>query len=200
MQSVQLLARHSSDDLPADVLLQKAKLSGSGDSLGDLLEYYRPVLERIGEQKLSRQLRGKVSASEVTQIAMIKASGRFSDFRGETIDEFRSWIVSILEHEITDHARRFLVAQRRSVTREIPITEDIHRDDDRPSQICLAQEEVARLLLVVESLPIELRMIVRMRYQEDLTFAEIGQRLDLPVATARRRWLEAVQLIERSMT
>ena len=50
------------------------------------------------------------------------------------------------------------------------------------------------------TVPSELRMIVRMRYQEDLTFAEIGQRLDLPVATARRRWLEAVQLIERSMT
>ncbi len=69
----------------------------------------------------------------------------------------------------------------------------------RPSQICSAQEQIARLLEVVETMPPDLRTLVRMRYQQDLTFHEIADVLNLPLSTVRRRWLSAVKSIERQM-
>lgn len=187
-------------ELKRFALLQQAREGGDNASLGELLEFYRPLLERLSARRVGRRLAQKVSTSEVTQIALIAAAQRFGEFRGESVEQFRSWLIVILEHQITDHSRRFLFSQCRALTRETPLPRDLpHVRHERPSQICSAREQVGRLLAMVESLPVELRTIVRMRYQQDLTFAEIAKALGIPAATARRRWLEAVEQIGQWM-
>lgn len=171
----------------------------SVDSLADLLEFYRPMLEKLSHKRVGRKLAGKVSASEVTQVAIISASQRFGEFRGETVEQFRAWLCTILENAITDHSRRFLAARCRSAQRETQLPCDLAESSESPSQICSAHEQVFKLLQVVENLPADLRIIVRMRYQQDLTFIDIADRLGVSVATVRRRWLQAVDQIEQAM-
>ena len=181
-------------------LLEHARTGSDRTSLGALLEFYRPLLERLSAQRVGRRLAAKVTSSEVAQITLVNAAERFCDFRGETVEQFRAWLCAILQNEITDHSRRFLISQCRAMTRELPLTHDIvHHQSQRPSQICSAHEQVARLLEAVENLPDELSAIVRMRYQQDMTFSEIALSLGLPPATTRRRWLQAVEQIERMM-
>jgi RNA polymerase sigma-70 factor, ECF subfamily len=185
---------------PSRALALFIQAQGSVDSLADLLEYYRPMLEKLSHKRVGRKLAGKVSASEVTQVAIISASQRFAEFRGETVEQFRAWLCTILENAITDHSRRFLAARCRSAQRETQLPSDLAEDTSvRPSEICSTHEQVLKLLQVVENLPADLRIIVRMRYQQDLTFIDIADRLGISVATVRRRWLQAVDQIEQAM-
>ena len=184
----------------AQILLVNAREQSNKASLGALLEYYRPLLERLSSQRVGRRLGAKVSSSEVAQITLVSAAERFGDFRGDTPEQFRAWLCTILQNEITDHTRRFLVSQCRAVSRESPLPHDLVQEESlRPSQICSSREQVVKLLQAVENLPEELRSIVRMRYQQDMTFTDIAASLGLPPATARRRWLQAVEQIEQSM-
>ncbi len=181
------------------VLLSRARQDGDSQSLADLLEFYRPMLVRLSQRRVSRQLNGKVSPSEVTQVAIISASQNFDDFRGDTVEQFRSWLCVILENAITDQTRRFL-ASCRDTTRETALPIDIQQNDmERPSQICSTREQVLRLLRVVEEMPVELRTVVRMHYQQDLPFTEIAEFLGLTPAKVRKRWILAVEHITRAM-
>ncbi len=189
---------YSHDASPGN-LLERARFDGDLQSLASLLEFYRPMLVRLSQRRVSRNLNGKVSASEVTQVAIISASQKFEEFRGDTVEQFRSWLCVILEHAITDQTRRFL-ASCRDTTRETSLSNDIEQTySERPSQICSAKEQVMQLLRVVEEMPAHLRVIVRLRYQQDLPFTEIATYLGLSPATVRRRWVLAVEHIERAM-
>jgi RNA polymerase sigma-70 factor (ECF subfamily) len=182
-----------------EALLRRAKLSGDAHAVVDLLEFYRPMLERLSHRKVARHLYGKVSPSEVTQVTIIHASQKFDEFRGQTVEQFRSWLCVILEHALTDQTRRFL-ADCRDTTRETSLSMDIEQSSsERPSQICSAREQVMRLINVLEQMPSDLRTIVRMRYQQDLAFTEIAAYLGLSTTTVRRRWMIAVEYIERAM-
>lgn len=183
----------------AGTLLIQARLDGDSQSLVDLLEFYRPMLERRSQRKVGRQLNGKVSPSEVTQLAIISASQNFDEFRGQTVEQFRSWLCVILEHAITDQTRRFLACCR-DANRETSLSNNIEQpNSERPSQICSAREQVLRLMHVVEQMPADLRTVVRMRYQQDLGFTDIASFLGVSAATVRRRWLAAIEHIERAM-
>ncbi len=95
----------------ASALFSQAHGQTSPEPLSDLLEYYRPMLEKLSQKKVGRRLATKVSPSEVTQIAIISAAQRFTEFRGHTVEQFRAWLCVILENAITDHSRRFLTAR-----------------------------------------------------------------------------------------
>ena len=182
-----------------DELLRRAKSNGDEIALACLLEFYRPMLERLSQRKVTRNLYGKVSSSEVSQLAIISASQKFDEFRGDTLTQFRGWLSVILDHALTDQTRRYL-ASCRDTSRETCLAGDIeHKSSERPSQICSTREQVLKLLRVVEELPTDLRVVVRMRYQQDLAFTDIANRLGLSAATVRRRWLLAVEYIERAM-
>lgn len=198
-KSLFIFSSHARPEISIGNLLTRARQDGDSESLADLLEFYRPMLVRLSQRKVSRSLNGKVSPSEVTQVAIISASQNFEDFRGETVEQFRSWLCIILEHAITDHTRRFL-ASCRDTSRETQLSNDIQQTDlERPSQICSAREQVMRLLRVVEEMPVELRTIVRMHYQQDLPFTEIAAFLGLTPAKVRKRWIAAVAHITRAM-
>lgn len=180
-------------------LLAEARTRSDSHSLVDLLEFYRPMLVRLSKRKVARSLNGKVSSSEVTQLAIINASQQFDKFRGETVKQFRAWLCAILEHAITDQSRRFLTICR-DASRETSLSHDIEQSKmERPSQICSTQEQVSRLLRVVEDMPGELRTIVRLRYLQDLPFTDIAAFLGISPAMVRRRWVMAIEHIERAM-
>lgn len=180
-------------------LLNRAKLSQDSHALAELLEFYRPMLEKMSQRRMARNLNGKVSPSEVTQLTIISASQKFSDFRGECVQQFRAWLCTILEHALTDQMRRYL-AGCRDTSRETSLPSDIVETDlQRPSQICSTQEQVMKIMRIVENMPADLRTIVRMRYQQDLAFTEIASYLGLSPATVQRRWGVAVKHIARAM-
>ena len=182
----------------ASQLIKDAR-AGSDSSLGLLLGAYRDYLLRIAGERIDSDLRPKLAASDVVQGSMLIATRKFQQFRGETEQEFRSWLLRILSSHLIDGLRRFVDSEKRRTNREIPrpgsVLKRIPAQEESPSRLVSLQEEGQRLLLSIESLPGDLRVVVHARYLDGLTFPEIANRLRIPVTTCRRRWLEAVQNI-----
>lgn len=156
------------------------------------------MLERLGNDSIDKRLSGKTSRSEIAQMTIVAAMQHFEQFRGLSLDEFRAWLLQILDNLVTDTNRRYLQSLKRSIHLEEPIcAAALAQDMLHPSQIAMSAEEHQRLLVALEQLPDDLRQIVQLRYWGDLTFPEIAERLVLSTATARRRWLEAIEQLSR---
>src|SRR5687767_11518555 len=101
-------------------LLQEAR-AGSWDALGRLLDSCRPYLLVAAQQDIGSQLHAKQGASDLVQETFLEAHREFSSFRGQTEAELIAWLRKILQNNVIDFARRYQEAEKRRVSREIPL-------------------------------------------------------------------------------
>jgi RNA polymerase sigma-70 factor (ECF subfamily) len=186
----------------AGQLIRRAR-AGSNSALGTLLNGYRAYLLHFANQRVEPGLRPKLAASDIVQGSMLVATREFQNFRGDSEAEFRAWLLQIVNSQLIDGLRRFLDAEKRRSDRD-PSAGDtelkrIADAADSPSRLASLEEEAAALLTSIQSLPDEVRMVVQARYLEGLTFAEVAERLKIPVTTCRRRWLEGIESIGQRM-
>jgi len=176
---------------------------GSDSALGPLLNGYREYLLRIATDRIGSGVRPKMAPSDVVQGSMLAATRDIKQFRGHTENQFRTWLVSILTNQIIDGLRRFTEAEKRRTDRELTRGNNVVRGiadaGDSPSQLASLQDDAAKLLSVIQSLPDQQQAIVHAHYLEGQTFVEIGRRLEIPVTTCRRHWLDAIESISRQM-
>ena len=71
--------------------------------------------------------------------------------------------------------------------------------DPTPGACAVASERVGRLFAALDELPGSYAEIVRLRNLEFLTFAEIGQRMQLSKDAARKLWERAVRRLAREL-
>ncbi len=161
-------------------------------SLGALLDFYRPWLLRLAAAEIDVPLRSKLSASDLVQKTHLRALESFPQFRGATDGEFRAWLVMIMKRQLADAIRYYQAAQMRDVYRERPLT-GCDRLACEPADSASSAEIIERLIQAIEQLPEGERMIVRARYLEQQSFAQIGQACNLSREQVRRRWLRAIE-------
>ena len=183
-------------------LIERAR-NGSGSSLGTLLDAYRAFLLRIAARGIAPELQAHLAPSDIVQGSLLIAARDFGQFRGDTENELRAWLIKIVTSQTVDGLRRFVSAEKRRSDREVSHGDSVLKQtaaaDETPSCLASLHEDAARLVESIESLSSELRDVVQARYLEELTFAQISERLAIPVTTCRRRWLEAVDAIREQM-
>jgi RNA polymerase sigma-70 factor (ECF subfamily) len=181
-----------------EIALQRAR-KGSHDALGELLEMYRPWLERLAGQAIDSWLRPRLAASDVAQESLIQAANAFTEFRGATEAEFRAWLRSLFANHLIDRQRE-LLAKKRNAGRESRVSEGDIADTATPSSVVVAREEAGRLIEAIAQLDEELRAVVQLRYLHELSFEEIGDELGLSRFVISRRWVRAINILAKSLT
>jgi len=189
--------QNTSVRLPSVESLRIAR--GDGDALAELLKFFRPWLENLAGARSGKRLRGKVTRSEIAQVVLISANETFEQFRGTNVKSLYNWLAQILENRIADQVRQFIVAQARCIDRESPLSHDLPGPLHRPSQIVSNHEQIARVLAGIEALPEPLRIVVRLRYVDDMSFSKIAVELNMPESNVRRRWQEALQTLKNAL-
>ena len=106
---------------------------------------------------------------------------------------FRSYLFSVAFNVLKVHFRRTQGAQRM----EALGSESIHDLSPGPSTIVGAGQQEQLLLEALRRLPIELQVVLELRYWEDLSSTEIGAVLEIPPATARSRLHRGRELLDR---
>ncbi|MBI5434554.1 MAG: sigma-70 family RNA polymerase sigma factor [Planctomycetes bacterium] len=108
--------------------------------------------------------------------------------------EVRGWFAAV--------ARRVLGRERRSAERRRRREEDAARPEAQPAaERALEREEtVRRVVRAVGALPEPYRVVVTMRFYDDLPPREIAKRLGLPVETVRTRVRRAVERLRIDLT
>lgn len=185
-------------------LIRRAR-SGEAEALHELIDSWRTYLLTIAESELDQRLQPKKGASDLVQSACLDIYEHFQEFRGETTAEWRSWLLQLLRRDIQDLRRRFRDTAKRDLNREQRIEEwDSLRfaptdDDLSPGASLIAIEESTALRAALQSLSADHRQVIRLRNWEELSFAEIGRRLDRSEDSARKLWTRAMAKLQAEL-
>jgi RNA polymerase sigma-70 factor (ECF subfamily) len=176
---------------------------GSPEALGRALEACRRYLARIARRELAADLRAKGGASDLVQEAFLEAHRGFGQFRGASADEFRGWLRRLLLNRAAKAGRRFRAARKRAVGREVAWRGDRPTeapvDPTTPSRVVGGREEGARVRRAVAELPADHQAVLRLRYEQQLSFDQIGAALGRTGNAARLLWLRAVERLRADL-
>jgi RNA polymerase sigma-70 factor (ECF subfamily) len=178
---------------------------GSRAALERLLEACSPFLLLIANRELGGALRSRLDPVDVVQDTLVKAWRHFPQFRGETELDWLAWLWQILRRNLANERRSHIQTAMRSIQREVLLTEDApmprSHDAGRVSAAPDRQAQTQELHEILEDalrrLPGRYREAFRLHTQEDLTFAQVGERLQCSAEAARKLWRRAVAKLMR---
>jgi len=157
----------------------------------DLLEAWRAGDEQAGRELFSRHFdsvyrffRNKVgeAAEDLTQQTFMGCVKGRDSFRGES--SFRTYIFMIARKRLYSHLRDH---QRKPAAVEFHSTSVADLGLQSPSRAIAVREEQRLLLKALRSLPIDMQVALELFYWEELTVAEIGEVLEVPIGTVKSR-------------
>ena len=178
-----------------DKLLVKEVQGGNKKAFDMLVQRYQ---QRV-VQLVARYVRDPSEAQDVAQEAFIKAYKALPNFRGESA--FYTWLYRIA----VNTAKNYLVARaRRSSGNEVDVAEAENFSGafrlkvcDTPEHLLLSEEIRVTVQRAIEGLPNELKMAIRYRELDGMTYDEIATKMDCPVGTVRSRIFRAREAVDK---
>lgn len=177
-----------------DAELVRRCLSGEQRACRDLVRRYeRPVYS-----VLMRVVRSAEDAEDLVQETFVRVFRALDRYDPER--PFAAWVFTIASRLAIDHLRR-----RRVKTVSLTVTEpgsteerelDVEDPGLRPDEVTSHGEEEARAARLIDSLPEHYRIVVLLRHQQDLSYEEIAEALNLPLGTVKARIHRARALLK----
>lgn len=160
------------------------ELVRAGDKAALIRRYYGPVFG------LARRLLGGADgARDAAQETFARAIAHLGDFQPGR--SFRAWIFSIAANLIRDlHRRRHPAPLDPGIEETIP-------EFAPPDARMLREENRERLAAAVERLPLDLKTVVALHFQEDLPPAEIAEALGITPNAVRIRLYRALAALRK---
>jgi RNA polymerase sigma-70 factor (ECF subfamily) len=162
---------------------------------------YRELVERYQAQVYSlalRMVRRAEDAEDLTQetfVRMFRALSRYDPTR-----PFAAWLFTIASRLCIDHIRRRKVSPISLTQRERDSEEEyqIEVEDPglKPDEVATHAEEERRTADLIAWLPPHYRIVVILRHQQDLSYQEIAEALNLPLGTVKARIHRARALLK----
>jgi RNA polymerase sigma-70 factor (ECF subfamily) len=147
--------------------------------------------------RVARRLtKNTADAEDLTQETYVRALGSVGSFQLGT--NLKSWLFTILRNinrnRMRDRARAIVVADDDAVNRF-----DGAASSDTPEARLLRNAENRDLRAAIESLPPVLRQTMWLRDIQELSYAEVAGRLNIPIGTVMSRLSRARALLYRRM-
>lgn len=156
-------------------------------------------------EELDPELRGKGGASDLVQETFLEAQRDFGRFQGTSPDEWRAWLRRLLLNNLADFTRHFRGTAKRAAAREVALDDsdgparDLEADDTPAGDRAAAWEQTEEFRVALARLPDDYREVILLRYQDQLSFEEIGSRLGRTANAARMLWLRAIERLKKEM-
>lgn len=160
-----------------------------GDRLAgeELFERYYPTVERFFRNKAAEP-------DELIQRTFLACTEATTRFRGES--KFSTFLLGIATNVLRTHYR---MLQRDRGIQSLDTTSMVALGQT-PSRIIAGQEQERLLLAALRRLPVELQLVLELRYWEDLKHEELAVILDLPRSTVNTRLRRARELLQRYLS
>lgn len=151
--------------------------------------------------RMGPPLAALVPPDDIWQETLLRAWRERASFRWQGVLAFRRWLLAIAAHCIED-CRDHWKAGKRDAARTQPIASDRAKEVDlaepwastTPSRIAAAREMAAAMQTALESLPEDVRDVVRLRLFDELTIEEIAARLQLGESAVRHRFRRGAEV------
>ena len=187
-------------------LLNQAR-NGNDVALGEICDRFRNYLKLAADDRLDKDLRRKVGPSDIVQQAMLEGFRDFESFTGSSEQEFRSWILRLLQHNLIDTARSFRGTQKRDISREIANESPagcngngLNGNRSRTASSIMQRREVdEELIRALDKLSKRQSEVIELRHRQGLPYAEIALIMDSTEAAVRKLWERAVQSLQQHL-
>jgi len=154
-------------------------------------DYLRLVVRRGRWSNTAAQL----ATSDLVQKTILDGWRDFSRFQGQTPGQLRAWLTAILVHASLNAQRRPGEARMESAGR----LEDVADSASSPSQAACKNDSRKALEEALGGLPGRYREVVHLRLWDQLSFAQIGDRLSITEDAARMIYGRAITKLRESM-
>ena len=177
-----------------DLVLIQAALDGSAKAYEALLRSYRKSVYHIA----LRMVRNPDDADDLTMEAFAKAFGHLSRYQPQFA--FSTWLFRIATNGCIDFVRRKkLHTQPLNVAVALGDGEsfllDVCDHAPNPQEAFIRQQRIEVVHQVVNQLPAKYAVLVRLRYFEELSYAEVATELQAPLGTVKAQLFRARELL-----
>ena len=177
-----------------DLALIQAALNGRGKAYETLLRGHRQSVYHIA----LRMVRDPDDADDLTMEAFAKAFGHLSRYRPQFA--FSTWLFRIATNCCIDFVRRKkLNIQSLNTAVKLGNGESILLDvcdhAPNPQEAFIRQQRIEAVQRVVTQLPAKYARLVRLRYFEELSYAEMATKLQTPLGTVKAQLFRARELL-----
>jgi len=177
-----------------DLVLIQAALDGCAKAYEELMRCYRKSVYHIA----LRMVRDPDDADDLTMEAFAKAFGHLSRYRPQFA--FSTWLFRIATNGCIDFVRRKkLITQ--SLNAAVPVGDgksilwDVCDHAPNPQEAFIRQQRIEVVQQVVTLLPAKYAQLVRLRYFEELSYAEVATELHAPLGTVKAQLFHARELL-----
>lgn len=156
-------------------------------------KYWRPL-----NTMLYRMVRNQHDAEDLTQEAFIKAFNSLESFN--TSYAFSTWLYKIASNNCIDYLRK---RRLKTVSMDAPVQTkegemQLELPDTNaplPDAPITSAERTAILQEAIENLPEKYRVVIELRHKHEMEYADIAEKLDLPLGTVKAHLFRARALL-----
>lgn len=177
-------------------LVEKAKV-GNQKAYADLMQRYKDSIHFMA----LKMVNNKDDAMDLTVETFAKAFENLEKYKPDFA--FSTWLFRIATNNCIDFIRKKKI---KTMSIDNMVDED---GDDRPFQIksdtlnpeeaSIKKQQNEQLKEIVDKLPSRYRILIMLRYFEELSYEEIATQLDLPLGTVKAQLFRARDLLSNVM-
>jgi RNA polymerase sigma-70 factor, ECF subfamily len=179
-------------DVPEHQLVQRAQ-KGDQEAFGALVTEHQRYVYNLA----LRVLKNEEEALDLTQETFVRAWTALPNFRGQS--QFRTWlyrIVTNLCYNRLPNLRRSLNELGDDVISEVPET---GLNFANPALGVESRELRSYLHQAIDHLDENYRLLISLRYQNELSYEEIAAMLNLPLGTVKTGLFRAKEQLRRAL-
>lgn len=175
-------------------LIRAALDKGDQKAYAELMGRYRDSVYFM----LLKMINNKDDADDLTIEAFGKAFKRLSQYTPNYA--FSTWLFKIASNNCIDFIRRkkmttFSIDRTFENDEGGEMSMDIKADGLNPEESMVKKQKVKHMREVVEKLKPRYRILVEMRYFDELSYEEIAEKLDLPLGTVKAQLFRAREFL-----
>jgi RNA polymerase sigma-70 factor, ECF subfamily len=172
-----------------DPALKQSAVAGDREAVERLFrELYPPVYGFC-----FTMTRSKADAEDLAQQTFLKAFASLRTFR--PAQPIGPWVLRIAHNQFISHLR----SRRPQTNLDDPELEPLASKDPLPEAIALSEETREEVRRALRSLATPEQVILVLRYQQQLSYEEIGAVIGAPVTTVTNRLFEARRQLGRAL-
>jgi RNA polymerase sigma-70 factor, ECF subfamily len=171
-------------------LIRRAQ-KGDQDAFAALVDEHQRYIYNLA----LRVLKDENEALDLTQETFVRAWTALPNFRGQS--QFRTWLYRIatnLCYNRLPNLRRSLNDLGDDVMEEIPET-----NNDNPVHEIESVETKNHLYKAIDALDTSYKLLITLRYQNELSYDEIASTLNLPLGTVKTGIFRAKEQLRKSL-
>jgi RNA polymerase sigma-70 factor, ECF subfamily len=168
---------------PSDEELMAGLVKGQTAMFDDLVHRYEPRLFGF----ICRLTANEADAADLFQETFLRVFTKAHDFRGK--GSFRSWVYAIAANLCRSHA----VKGARLIPTDPEDFRDLPSVDPLPDSALASEAIGLRIAAAVAVLPPEQREVFVLKAYEELSYPEIADMLDRPLATVKSQMRYALE-------